>query len=141
MNQLKDKILSSIESRSGFKEVSEQLNNEIPQMVLQLRNYYEDDRSFYDILLQIRNRWGPIFSKQLQVDISSFTIAYLDELQKLENLIKFAEVHPDVVKAKKQDMDRLTDDLSVLMDPFANIVSGIKRTTIKPRLTIKKRRS
>lgn len=140
MNQLKDKILSLIESRRGFTEVSDQLNNEIPQMVLQLRNYYGDDISFYDILLQIRTRWVPIFTKQLQLDISAFTTDYLNELQKLEDLIKFAEIHPDVVKAKKQEIDSLTDDLSVLMDPFANVISGIKRTTIKPRLTIKKRR-
>lgn len=140
MNQLKDKILSLIESRRGFTEVSDQLNNEIPQMVLQLRNYYGDNRAFYDILLQIRNRWGPIFTKQLQLDISAFTTDYLNELQKLEDLIKFAEIHPDVVKAKKQEIDSLTDDLSVLMDPFANVIRGIQRTTIKPRLTIKKRR-
>ena len=140
MNQIKDQILSLIESRRGFTEVSDQLNNEIPQMVLQLRNYYDDDRSFYDILLQIRNRWGPIFTKQLQLDTSAFTTDYLNKLQKLEDLIKFAEIHPEIVKAKKQEIDSLIDDLSVLMDPFANVISGIKRTTIKPRLTIRKRR-
>lgn len=140
MNQLKDRILSLIESRRGFTEVSDQLNGEIPQMVLQLRNYYSDDRSFYDILLQIRNRWGPIFTESLNVDISSFTTGYLNELEKLEDLIKFAEIHPDVVKAKQQEIDSLTDDLAILMDPFANIIKGIKRTSINPRLTIKKQR-
>ena len=64
MNQLKEEIMSLIESRQGFTEISDQLNNEIPQMLLQLRNYYREDRAFYDIVLQIRNRWGPVQLQQ-----------------------------------------------------------------------------
>ena len=83
MNQLKEEIISLIESRQGFTEISNQLNSEIPQMLLQLRNYYRDDRAFYDIVLQIRNRWGPIFSGKLRAVVSEFTSLYLNELEKL----------------------------------------------------------
>ncbi len=140
MNQLKEEIMSLIESRRGFIEISDQLNNEIPQMMFQLRNYYQDDQAFYDIVLQIRNRWGPIFSGQLKNTISKFTTLYLNELEKLESLIQFAENHPEVVKIKQQELDDLSDELSMLMDPFANVIKGLKRTSVKPRIGIVKKR-
>ena len=140
MNQLKEEIMSLIESRRGFIEISEQLNNEIPQMIFQLRNYYQDDQAFYDIVLQIRNRWGPIFSGQLKNTISKFTTLYLNELDKLESLIQFAENHPEVVKIKQQELDDLSDELSMLMDPFANVIKGLKRTSVKPRIGIVKKK-
>ena len=140
MNQLKEAIMSLIESRRGFIEISDQLNNEIPQMMFQLRNYYQDDQDFYDIVLQIRNRWGPIFSGQLKNTISKFTTLYLNELEKLESLIQFAENHPEVVKIKQQELDDLSDELSMLMDPFANVIKGLKRTSVKPRIGIVKKR-
>ena len=134
--------MSLIESKRGFTEISDQLNSEIPQMIYQLRNYYQDDRAFYDIVLQIRNRWGPIFSEKLRAAISGFTNLYLNELEKLESLIQFAETHPDVIKIKQQELDNLSDELSMLMDPFANVIKGLKRTSIKPKIGIvKKRRS
>jgi len=132
--------MSLIESRRGFIEISDQLNNEIPQMMFQLRNYYQDDQAFYDIVLQIRNRWGPIFSGQLKNTISKFTTLYLNELEKLESLIQFAENHPEVVKIKQQELDDLSDELSMLMDPFANVIKGLKRTSVKPRIGIVKKR-
>ena len=142
MNQLKEEIMSLIESRQGFTEISDQLNSEIPQMILQLRNYYRDDRAFYDIVLQIRNRWGPIFSGKLRAVVSGFTSLYLNELEKLESLIQFAEAHPEVTRIKQQELDNLSDELSMLMDPFANVIRGLKRTSIKPKIgIIKKRRS
>lgn len=140
MNQLKEEIMSLIESRRGFIEISDQLNNEIPQMMFQLRNYYQDDQAFYDIVLQIRNRWGPIFSGQFKNTISKFTTLYLNELEKLESLIQFAENHPEVVKIKQQELDDLSDELSMLMDPFANVIKGLKRTSVKPRIGIVKKR-
>lgn len=140
MNQLKEAIMSLIESKRGFIEISDQLNNEIPQMMFQLRNYYQDDQAFYDIVLQIRNRWGPIFSGQLKNTISKFTTLYLNELEKLESLIQFAENHPEVVKIKQQELDDLSDELSMLMDPFANVIKGLKRTSVKPRIGIVKKR-
>ena len=140
MNRLKDKIMSLIESRQGFTEISDQLNYEIPQMILQLRNYYQDDRAFYDILLQIRNRWEPIFSGPLRSSVSSYTTLYLNELEKLESLIKFADAHPEVTNMKQQELDNLSDELSILMDPFANVIKGMKRTSIKPKLSIIKKR-
>ena len=140
MNQLKEEIMSLIESRQGFTEISDQLNSEIPQMMLQLRNYYRDDRAFYDIVLQIRNRWGPIFSEKLRATVSGFTNLYLNELEKLESLIKFAESHPEVTKIKQQELDNLSDELSMLMDPFANVIRGFKRTSIKPKIGIIKKR-
>ena len=140
MNQLKEEIMSLIESRRGFIEISEQLNNEIPQMIFQLRNYYQDDQAFYDIVLQIRNRWGPIFSGQLKNTISKFTTLYLNELEKLESLIQFAENHPEVVKIKQQELDDLSDELSMLMDPFANVIKGLKKTSVKPRIGIVKKK-
>lgn len=142
MNQLKEEIMSLIDSRQGFTEISDQLNSEIPQMILQLRNYYRDDRAFYDIVLQIRNRWGPIFSGKLRAVVSGFTSLYLNELGKLESLIQFAEAHPEVTRIKQQELDNLSDELSMLMDPFANVIRGLKRTSIKPKIgIIKKRRS
>lgn len=142
MNQLKEEIMSLIDSRQGFTEISDQLNSEIPQMILQLRNYYRDDRAFYDIVLQIRNRWGPIFSGKLRAVVSGFTSLYLNELEKLESLIQFAEAHPEVTRIKQQELDNLSDELSMLMDPFANVIRGLKRTSIKPKIgIIKKRRS
>lgn len=140
MNLSKEEIMSLIESRRGFTEISEQLNSEIPQMISQLRNYYGDDRAFYDIVLQIRNRWGPIFSDRLRTVVSNFTNLYLNELEKLESLIQFAEAHPDVVKIKQQELDNLSDELSMLMDPFANVIKGLKRTSIKPKIGIVKKR-
>ena len=140
MNQLKEEIMSLIETRQGFTEISDQLNGEIPQMLLQLRNYYQDDRAFYDIVLQIRNRWGPIFSGKLRADVSRFTDMYLNELEKLESLIQFAEARPEVTKIKQQELDNLSDELSMLMDPFANVIKGIKRTSIKPKIGIVKKR-
>lgn len=140
MNQLKEEIMSLIESRRGFIEISDQLNNEIPQMMFQLRNYYQDDQAFYDIVLQIRNRWGVIFSGQLKTTISKFTTLYLNELEKLESLIQFAENHPEVVKIKQQELDDLSDELSMLMDPFANVIKGLKKTSIKPKIGIVKKR-
>lgn len=140
MNQLKEEIMSLIESRQGFTEISEQLKSEIPQMLLQLRNYYRDDRAFYDIVLQIRNRWGPIFSGKLRVAVSRFTSLYLNELEKLESLIQFAEAHPEITKIKQQELDNLSDELSMLMDPFANVIRGLKRTSIKPKIGIVKKR-
>lgn len=142
MNQLKEEIMSLIETRQGFTEISDQLNGEIPQMILQLRNYYRDDSAFYDIVLQIRNRWGPIFSGKLRAVVSGFTSLYLNELEKLESLIQFAEAHPEVTRIKQQELDNLSDELSMLMDPFANVIRGLKRTSIKPKIgIIKKRRS
>ena len=142
MNQLKEEIMSLIESRQGFTEISDQLNSEIPQMILQLRNYYQDDRAFYDIVLQIRNRWGPIFSGKLRESVSRFTTLYLNELEKLESLIQFAEAHPEVTRIKQQELDNLSDELSMLMDPFANVIRGLKKTSIKPKTGIvKKKRS
>ena len=142
MNQLKEEIMSLIDSRQGFTEISDLLNSEIPQMILQLRNYYRDDRAFYDIVLQIRNRWGPIFSGKLRAVVSGFTSLYLNELEKLESLIQFAEAHPEVTRIKQQELDNLSDELSMLMDPFANVIRGLKRTSIKPKIgIIKKRRS
>ena len=140
MNQLKEEIMSLIESRQGFTEISDQLNNEIPQMLLQLRNYYRDDRAFYDIVLQIRNRWGPIFSGKLRAAVSGFTSLYLNELEKLESLIQFAETHPEVTRIKQQELDNLSDELSMLMDPFANVIRGLKKTSIKPKIGIVKKR-
>lgn len=140
MNLSKEEIMSLIESRRGFTEISEQLNSEIPQMIFQLRNYYGDDRAFYDIVLQIRNRWGPIFSDRLRTVVSNFTNLYLNELEKLESLIQFAEAHPDIVKIKQQELDNLSDELSMLMDPFANVIKGLKRTSIKPKIGIVKKR-
>jgi hypothetical protein len=140
MNQIKDEIMSLIESRQGFTEISDQLNSEIPQMILQLRNYYQDDRAFYDIVLQIRNRWGPIFSGKLRASVSRFTTLYLNELEKLESLIQFAEAHPEVTRSKQQELDKLSDELSLLMDPFANVIKGLKRTSIKPKIGIVKKR-
>jgi hypothetical protein len=140
MNQLKGEIISLIESRQGFTEISDQLNSEIPQMVLQLRNYYQDNKSFYDIVLQIRNRWGPIFSIKLRIIISRFTTLYLNELEKLESLIQFAEAHPEVTRIKQQELDNLSDELSTLMDPLANVIKGFKRTNIKPKIGIVKKR-
>ena len=140
MNQLKDEIMSLIESRQGFTEISDQLNSEIPQMILQLRNYYQDDRAFYDIVLQIRNRWGPIFSGKLRASVSRLTTLYLNELEKLESLIRFADTHPEVTRIKQQELDNLSDELSLLMDPFANVIKGLKKTSIKPKSIVKKRR-
>ena len=140
MNQLKEEIMSLIESRQGFTEISDQLNSEIPQMLLQLRNYYRDDRAFYDIVLQIRNRWGPIFSGKLRDSVSRFTTLYLNELEKLESLIQFAETHPEVTKIKQQELDNLSDELSMLMDPFANVIRGLKKTSIKPKIGIVKKK-
>ena len=140
MEYLKGEILSLIETRQGFVEISNELDSEVPQMSLQLRNYFQDDRAYYDILLQIRYRWGPIFSGFLKGKVSLFTTLYLDELERLENIIKFAENHPDVLRIKEQEMNNLTDELSSLMDPFSNIIRGIKRTSLKPRLTIVKKR-
>ena len=140
MNQLKEEIMSLIVSTQGFMEMSDQLNSEIPQMVFQLRNYYQDDRAFYDIVLQIRNRWGPIFSDRLRTVVSSFTNLYINELEKLESLIQFAETHPDIVNIKQQELDDLSDELSMLMDPFSNVIKGLKRTTIKPKIGIVKKR-
>jgi hypothetical protein len=140
MNQLKEEIMSLIESRQGFTEISDQLNSEIPQMLLQLRNYYQDDSAFYDIVLQIRNRWGPIFSGKLRTVISRFTTLYLNELEKLESLIQFAEAHPEVTRIKQQELDNLSDELSMLMDPFANVIRGLKKTSIKPKIGIVKKR-
>lgn len=140
MNQLKEEIMSLIESRQGFIEISDQLNSEIPQMILQLRNYYQDDRAFYDIVLQIRNRWGSIFSGKLRASVSRFTTLYLNELEKLESLIQFAEAHPEVTKIKQQELDNLSDELSMLMDPFANVIKGLKRTSIKPKIGIVKKK-
>ena len=140
MNQLKDKIISLIENRQGFLETSTQLNTEIPQMIFQLRRYYEDDKSFYDIVLQIRDKWGQIFSSKLRSAVNSLTTLYIDELEKLESLIQFAETHPDVIKIKQEELDNLSLELSLLMDPFANVIKGLKRTNIKHR-GIKKRKS
>jgi len=140
MNQLKEEIMSLIESRQGFTEISDQLNSEIPQMLLQLRNYYQDDRAFYDIVLQIRNRWGPIFSRKLRDSVSRFTTLYLNELEKLESLIQFAEAHPEVTRIKQQELDNLSDELSMLMDPFANLIRGLKKTSIKPKIGIVKKK-
>ena len=109
-------------------------------MILQLRNYYRDDSAFYDIVLQIRNRWGPIFSGKLRAVVSGFTSLYLNELEKLESLIQFAEAHPEVTRIKQQELDNLSDELSMLMDPFANVIRGLKRTSIKPKIGIIKRR-
>ena len=78
MNQLKEKIMSLIKTRQGFTEISDQLNGEIPQMLSQLLNYYQDDSAFYDIVLQIRNRWRPIFSGKLIATVSRFTNLYLN---------------------------------------------------------------
>lgn len=140
MNQLKDQILSFIQSRRGFTQLSAQLDVEIPQMLLQLRNYYADDRAFYDILLQIRNRWSPIFSNRMHVAVSDYTIKYLNNLQKLEDLIEYAETISEVSEAKKQQIDDLSDELATLMDPFANVIKGLKRTSIKPKTSIIKKR-
>lgn len=140
MNQLKDQILSLIQSRRGFTQLSAQLDVEIPQMLLQLRNYYADDRAFYDILLQIRNRWSPIFSNIMHVALSNYTIKYLNNLQKLEDLIEYAETISEVSEAKKQQIDDLSDELAMLMDPFANVIKGLKRTSIKPKTSIIKKR-
>ena len=140
MNQLKEEIMSLIESRQGFTEISDQLNSEIPQMLFQLRNYYQDDRAFYDIVLQIRNRWGPIFSGKLRDFVSRFTTLYLNELEKLESLIQFAEAHPEVTRIKQQELDNLSDELSMLMDPFANVIRGLKKTSIKPKIGIVKKK-
>ena len=140
MNQLKEEIMSLIESRQGFIEISDQLNSEIPQMLFQLRNYYQDDRAFYDIVLQIRNRWGPIFSGKLRDSVSRFTTLYLNELEKLESLIQFAEAHPEVTRIKQQELDNLSDELSMLMDPFANVIRGLKKTSIKPKIGIVKKK-
>ena len=140
MNQIKEEIISLIESRQGFTEIPDQLNSEIPQMLLQLRNYYRDDPAFYDIVLQIRNRWGPIFSKKLKAVVSGFTTLYLNELEKLESLIQFAETHSEVTKIKQQELDNLSDELSNLMNPFANVIKGLKRTSLKPKMGIVKKR-
>lgn len=140
MNQLKGKIMSLIKSRRGFTEISDQLNSEIPQMLLQLRNYYQVDHAFYDIVLQIRNRWGPIFSGKLRDSVSRFTTLYLNELEKLESLIQFAEAHPEITRIKQQELDNLSDELSMLMDPFANVIRGLKRTSIKPKIGIVKKK-
>lgn len=139
MNQLKEKIMSLIKTRQGFTEISDQLNGEIPQMLSQLLNYYQDDSAFYDIVLQIRNRWRPIFSGKLIATVSRFTNLYLNELEKLESLIKFAEAHPEVTKIKQQELDNLSDELSMLMDPFADVIKGIQRTRIKPSISKKRR--
>lgn len=140
MNQLKEEIMSLIEYRQGFTEISDQLNSEIPQMLLQLRNYYQDDRAFYDIVLQIRNRWGLIFSGKLRDSVSRFTTLYLNELEKLESLIQFAEAHPEITRIKQQELDNLSDELSMLMDPFANVIRGLKKTSIKPKIGIVKKK-
>lgn len=141
MNQLKEKIMSLIKTRQGFTEISDQLNGEIPQMLSQLLNYYQDDSAFYNIVLQIRNRWGPIFSGILIATVSRFTNLYLNELEKLESLIRFAEAHPEVTKIKQQELDNLSDELSMLMDPFADVIKSIQRTRIKPSISKKRRRT
>lgn len=140
MDQLKHDILSLIYTKQGFVEISYELDNEIPQMIAQLERYYNDDRSFYDILLQIRYRWGPIFSGTLKAKLSDFTTMYLNELEKIENMIKFAENHPDVVRIKEQEMTNLTDELALLMDPFSNVIKGIKKTSITPKSSIIKKK-
>lgn len=140
MDQLKRDILSLIYNKQGFVEISYELDNEIPQMIAQLQRYYNDDRSFYDILLQIRYRWGPIFSEPLKTKLSDFTTMYLNELEKIENMIKFAENHPDVVRIKEQEMTNLTDELAILMDPFSKVIKGIKKTSITPKLSIIKKK-
>ena len=140
MNQLKEKIMSLIKTRQGFTEISDQLNGEIPQMLSQLLNYYQDDSAFYDIVLQIRNRWRPIFSGKLIATVSRFTNLYLNELEKLESLIQVAEAQPEVKKIKQQELDNLSDKLSMLMDPFADGIKGIQRTRIKPKIGISKKR-
>lgn len=140
MDQLKHDILSLIYTKQGFVEISYELDNEIPQMISQLQRYYNDDRSFYDIVLQIRYRWGPIFSGPLKTKLSDFTNMYLNELEKIENMIKFAENHPDVVRIKEQEMTNLTDELSLLMDPFSNVIKGIKKTSITPKSSIIKKK-
>lgn len=140
MDQLKHDILSLIYTKQGFVEISYELDNEIPQMIAQLQRYYNDDRSFYDILLQIRYRWGPIFSGTLKAKLSDFTTMYLNELEKIENMIKFAENHPDVVRIKEQEMTNLTDELALLMDPFSNVIKGIKKTSITPKSSIIKKK-
>ena len=140
MDQLKHDILSLIYTKQGFVEISYELDNEIPQMIAQLQRYYNDDRSFYDILLQIRYRWGPIFSGTLKAKLSDFTTMYLNELEKIENMIKCAENHPDVVRIKEQEMTNLTDELALLMDPFSNVIKGIKKTSITPKSSIIKKK-
>lgn len=140
MDQLKYDILSLIYTKQGFVEISSELDNEIPQMIAQLQRHYNDDRSFYDILLQIRYRWGPIFSGRLKTKLSDFTTIYLNELEKIENMIKFAENHPDVVRIKEQEMTNLTDELALLMDPFSNVIKSIKKTSITPKSSIIKKK-
>lgn len=139
MNKVKDEIMSLIESRQGFTEISDQLNNEIPQMIFQLRNYYRDDRAFFDIVLQIRNRWEPIFSGKLRANVSKFTNLYLNQLEKLESLIQYAEAHPEVIKIKQQELDNLSNELSMLMDPLANVIKNMKKMSTKSKSIIKRK--
>ena len=139
MNKVKDEIMSLIESRQGFTEISDQLNNEIPQMIFQLRNYYRDDRAFFDIVLQIRNRWEPIFSGKLRAKVSIFTNLYLNQLEKLESLIQFAETHPEVIKIKQQELDNLSNELSMLMDPLANVIKNMKKMSTKSKSITKRK--
>lgn len=131
MDQLKGKILSLIETRQGFIEISEQLNVEIPQMILQLNRYYTDDKAFMEIVLMIKKRWDPIFSGPMRASVNSYINTYLNELEKLENLIQYAENLPIVKESQKRTIDDLADDLADLMDPLAGLVKSVKRTNIK----------
>lgn len=140
MNQFKDQIINLISSGRGFTQIPELLASEIPQMIFQLRNYYKNDEFFYNIVLQIRNRWEPIFSRKLKITISKFTTFYLNELEKLESLIKFAETHPEVIKIKEKELDNLSDELSRLMDPFDEVIKSFKKINIKPKMGIVKKR-
>jgi DNA-binding transcriptional regulator GbsR (MarR family) len=135
----KTKIISYLKSGlNAFTFISPQLHNEIPQMLHQLTTYYDNDEYFNNILDQIAVRWGNIFTSKLNSEIKDFKYMYNLNQTKLMELVKDAELLPDVQRVKNEQLDDLIDSLDSLMNPLASITRGIKKTKITKKLPSKK---
>ena len=131
----KTKIIFYLKSGlNAFTFISPQLSNEIPQMLYQLTTHYDNDEYFNNILDQIAVRWGNIFTSKLNSEIKDFKYMYNLNQTKLMELVKDAELLPDVQRIKNEQLDDLIDSLDSLMNPLASITRGIKKTKIAKKL-------
>lgn len=128
--ELKVLILSLIESTRGFTEVSYLLQTEIPIMVQQLYKYISDDTYFYNIVNQITQRWGPIYSKEMKTATQSFNTLYLQKEQQLNELIAYTESLPIIERAKKKEIEELSDELASMMNPLESLTRKFSKTQV-----------
>lgn len=123
----------------GYKFMNQQLYDEIPKFLNLLKANSNKPEYFLKLLSDINMHWGRYLSKDVSNDIQKYSILFnnlkLIELDKQRSLMELAMLHPEIIKAREDEMNILTSGLANMYSSQSELADLLNKTSISKRQT------